>query len=198
MTGVVEVHGLAAEALDLLELLLERPGGDRPAAAGLLEADGTRLDSHELADERSEVGHRAACLSAHDRLERGTLFLVRALVDDEADLPIALDHVAWRAADHDELEPVELGAVEAAAIDVERHGEDAVAVRRLLEPAGRAGAQEVAVAGLHVASGNVPGHGVLLLGRRSRSDLPWSLSMDRRLLKIPSPPRPGTAGPAPA
>ena len=102
-----------------------------------------------------------ARLAAHDRRQRIALFRVGLAIDEKAHAPVPLDHVAGRLSDDDEPEPVELRAVEAAAIDVERHGERAGPVSGLLEPAGRAGAEEVAVAGLHVPSGNVPRHGVL-------------------------------------
>ena len=129
------------------------------------KAIGDRFDAQELADEAGEGRHRPAAGAACDRGDRHTLLRRRALVDDEADRPVAVAHRAWRQPEDDEPETVERDRTEGAALDLECHRERARPLCRLdRHLAGHARTDEVAAARFVILAAHVPrcGHSVVL------------------------------------
>src|SRR5262249_25335751 len=135
------------------------PGRDRSAPPAHLELDRLGLSAPEIADQRRERRHRAAALAARDRRERVALFLGGALVEDEADRPVALDHRARRVRENGEAQAVEPGVAVLPAIHAEHEPDVAEAFRRLRrEPRGGAWAHGIAAAGLEVFAADLPLH----------------------------------------
>ena len=118
-----EPHRLArldAERDDVLDLEVD-PVADADAVAKAVVDDLDRglLDAEHLADERDEARHRAAELAAEHRRQLVHLLVVRALVDEHAEPPVALGHDLGRVGDRGDLEAADVGSLDVALADVE-------------------------------------------------------------------------------
>src|SRR5205823_11424172 len=96
-------------------------------------------------------------LATRDRRECLALLLRRALVQHEADRPVALDHRAWCVQQDGEAETVEPGAPVLPALDVEHEPRVARSLRRPCRQArGRTGTHRIAVARFEVLAADLP------------------------------------------
>ena len=77
------------------------------------------LDAEDLADQRRKAAHRATRCSSENCLNGVVLLLIRALVDVERNLPVAIDHRTRRPCDQSGVEPIEPSIAERPGIDVE-------------------------------------------------------------------------------
>src|SRR5215510_3268358 len=132
---------------------------DRSAHPAHLELDRLGLSAPEIADQRRERCHRAAALAAGDRRERVALLLGAALVEDEADRPVALDHRARRVREDGEAQAVEPGVAVLPAIHAENEPDVAEAFRRLRrEPRRGTRADGIAATRFAVFAADLPLH----------------------------------------
>src|SRR5215510_13634427 len=132
---------------------------DRSTHPAHLELDRLGLGAPEIADQGPERRHRAAALAARDRRERVALLLGGALVEDEADRPVALDHRTRRVREDGEAQAVEPGVAVLAAIDPEDEPHVAEALGGLRRhPRRGARTHGIAAAGLEVFAADLPLH----------------------------------------
>src|SRR5678816_3236540 len=159
--GVVAKHpgGVRIELLLALGPHLDEIAGfHRELQAATIEVYRRRLHADECSDQARERRHRAARSPAGDCREGLALFRGGALVDDEADRPVAFAHLRRRITDNDETEAIERHVPEAAALYLHRHGEGAGAVSRARRhPSGNARTDEFAATRFEVLPGDVPG-----------------------------------------
>src|SRR5207237_81092 len=131
--------------------------GRRAAHPTALDLDRLGLRAGELPDERCEGGHRAAALAARDRRERLALLLRRALVQEEADRPVALDHRAGRVQEYGEAESVERATAVATTLNLEHKAGVAHTLGRTRRQARRrTRTHRVAVARLKILAVDLP------------------------------------------
>lgn len=84
------------------------------------ERDRRPLEPGDLADQRSKRGHRAADWAAEDGAELLGLLRARALVDVEADRPVAVHQLRLRDVDEEnDREILDRGSIDLARVDVE-------------------------------------------------------------------------------
>src|SRR5579859_5604010 len=161
MTDVVEVHGLAAIGAGhafngLVEHFGERCG---PFQAVLVQADWSRLEADEVANQTAQRGNGTASLAAGDGFERLLLLGACAGIGDDADGPIAFAHLFGSSTDDDEVEPVELDVVVSPLVDVVGKREHTPALGRPRRQVRRdARAQVVTAARFEVFAADLPGH----------------------------------------
>ena len=73
----------------------------------LSNLDWPGFDAKEVTDKGTECSHGSTSLSAGNCGERVFLFGIGALVDDEADGPVAFTHLFRRASDNNEIQSIE-------------------------------------------------------------------------------------------
>src|SRR5207248_5846038 len=158
---IVNVERLAAavprqDAVDL-EREQARDSG-APVVARHMELDRLVFDPAEIADEVvADQLRRAARLTPREPGERAAPAGVGALVDDDAEDPIAVGHDLARAQHEREFAPVEAGSAEIPVIDAE--DQDGVAIivgHGPLRVRVDAGAEVVAIATFHVLAVDRP------------------------------------------
>src|SRR5262249_19256486 len=82
---------------------VDRAGGtDRPFVPLPVEMNRGRLHAEECSNETGQGCHGSAGGTAGDRVDRVSLLLVRAFVDQYAEFPVAVAHDSRRAGDDDE------------------------------------------------------------------------------------------------
>ena len=106
-------HALARVVDELTHL-------DPVVLAIVLDADRSLLDTEEFAEERPQGRRRTAELTRQHLAELAHLRFVCTVVDDDADLPVAVGHVRRRVGDHHEGPAGDVDAVDLAVIDIER------------------------------------------------------------------------------
>src|SRR4051812_7149363 len=111
---------LDAERDDVLDLEVDVVS-DPDAVAEPVVADFDRcaLDAQHLSHERSEPCHRAAELAGEDLRELVGLFVVGAVVDEDAELPVAVGHDLRRVDDRDEVELADVGPLDVSLANLE-------------------------------------------------------------------------------
>src|SRR5262249_20250258 len=120
--------------------------------------DRRSLDAEHLADQRNKPRHRTSKLAREDLDELVHLLVVRVLVHEHADLPVAFGHDLRRVRDRGHLEPGDVRALDLALADAEHERDAAIVVRRAVVESEVARAHQLARARLGVASLQVPGH----------------------------------------
>src|SRR5439155_10138529 len=128
--------------------------------AVVVEFDRVLLDAEHLADQRRKGCHRAAHLPREDARQLVRLLLGGLIVDEQADPPVAIEHLGRRVGDHCDRVVAHVGAVDLATLNVIGEDDLAAILRRGRRKARhRAGAGKVAVAVLEVGSLDCPAHG---------------------------------------
>src|SRR3954449_981674 len=161
-----ELHrfaGLHAERHDVLDLEVDGvPDADAMAQPVVVDLDRRALDAQHLADQWSKARHRPTQLSAEHLHELIELRVRRALVDEHPDPPVAVGHHLRRICYQRDLAPCDVRAVDRSVRDVEdeRHATEVVGGPVVQRQVARA--HELAGAGFHVATRQVPGHGYSL------------------------------------
>src|SRR5690242_2558754 len=134
MARVVDEHRVGAVGIDTARAFASHIQQvarlDVELQAVAVDADACRFGAEELADEARQRRHRTASLSAGDGDDRVALLGGRALVNDQADRPIALPHLLRRVAEDNERNTVERDAAERTALDLHGHSERARALGR--------------------------------------------------------------------
>src|SRR5436305_13140775 len=110
------------------------------------------LGAEVVAVEAGEHLERAACLAAHDPVDRIQLLVRDVVVDDHADRPVAGTQIRREDVDQTDLGAAEIHVVEIALADVEDEIAVTLAVRSGWRSVGRARAEQLAVAGRKVSS----------------------------------------------
>jgi len=159
MAHVVEVDRLVRlGAGDAFDRDVERARDRHGAAHAIhLELDGLRLGACEFADQRRDRRHRTTTLAARDRGERVALLLGSALVQDESDYPVTLNHRARRMEQDGEAQAVEPGGSVLTSVDAEDEPRVAVTLGRpRREPGRRAWTHGITAAGFAVFAADLP------------------------------------------
>src|SRR5262245_20911824 len=159
MADVVEINRLAlVGARNPFDREIEHPRNrDRASHTGALDPNRLGLGTRECADERPERGHRASALAAGYRRQRFPLLRGSALVEHQADRPVALDHGTRRVRQYREIEPVEGRAAVTPALDMEYQPHVARALCGSRRQAGRrARTHRVTAARLEIFAADLP------------------------------------------
>src|SRR3954452_4763142 len=154
---------LGAEGDDVLDLEVDCVADlDAVAEAILDHLEWRPLDADDLADHRRRRLHRTALLAFEDGGELLHLIVIRALVDEQAETPVALGHELGGIGDRGDAQAGDVRALDLALLDVEDERDAAVVIGRTVVHRHVARAHEVARARLKVAPPHAPGHSGLL------------------------------------
>src|SRR4051794_30200932 len=151
--------GLDAERHDVLDLEVDRVADAHAVAQAVVgHLDRRALHAEDLADQGRKCTHRSAELAAEDLDELLELLVVRAIVDEHAEPPVALGHHFRRVRDQRSPQSADVGAVDRPGPDVEHQRDPAEVVGGAVVERQVARAHQLARARLDVASGQVPCH----------------------------------------
>ena len=178
--------GLDPERDDVLDLEVDHVAdADAVTEPVVDDLDRDPLDTEHLADERSEACHRASELAAEDGRELLGLLVRGFVVDEHAELPVAVGHdlracptIAATLRPLTSVPSISPSRMLKTSVD------PAVVVRRAMVEREVARAHQLARAGLDVAALQAPGHRVSLRDR-SDGDCRPALMASQRLRRRP-------------
>src|SRR3954469_2435675 len=154
---------LDTERDDVLDLEVDCiPDAHGVTDSVVLHVDGDSLDAEHFADQRCEPGHRAAELSREHLHELVGLLVRRALVDEEAELPVPVGHDLRSVGDGCDLQATDVRAFHLTVFDVEDERDAAVVIRRAVVESRVARTDQIAGTRFDVASFQTPSHAGLL------------------------------------